>query len=254
MTKLMGRNNPLVTKEFATTPMSPWLRRGPVLLGGAGALVLLIVLVVILFRGTGSDELTPGPAPETSAAEPVNPQIPEHDPSKQRRPADPDWLTGAPAGLVWRQVDKIPLPFGAADGPSKIDEDAGTAAGYSHTPQGAVLAGYQIGNRIALGPDYARVVDAQTVFDPAAAADVKAHRGTPDPSALDGQVHSSAFKVLAYLPTQATVQYAMPNPMNGTYNSYQFTVVWAGGDWKLVAPNDTASAKALSSIDGFTPF
>jgi hypothetical protein len=254
MTKLMGRNNPLVTKEFATKPSTPWLRRGPVLLGGAGALLLLIALLVTLLKDTETDEQTPGPAPEPPAAEPVNPEIPEHDPSKQHTPTDPEWMTGAPAGLVWRQIDKIPLPFGAADGPWTIDEDAGTAAGYSHTPQGAVLAAYQIGNRIALGPDYANVVDAQTVFDSAAAADVKAHRGTPDPSALDGSTHSSAFKVLAYLPTQATVQYAMPNPMNGTYNSYQFTVVWVDGDWKLVAPNDTASAKALSSIDGFTPF
>ncbi|WP_188544119.1 hypothetical protein [Rhodococcoides trifolii] len=162
-------------------------------------------------------------------------------------------MTGAPADLVWRQEDSIALPFTAADGPRSVNETSGAATGYSRTPQGAVVAAYQIATRIALGPHYAEVVDAQTVFDASAAANVKQHRGSPDPSAL-GDVHPSAFKVLAYLPSQATVQYALPNPFDGSYNSYQFTVVWTDDDWKLVAPSETAAAQSLSRVDGFTPF
>lgn len=217
------------------------------------AAVLLVAWVVSAFLGGGDTE---GGAATGQPAVAGEPALPEQDPRGQRTREDADWLTGAPAGLVWHSVGGLALPFGSADGPRDIDAEAGTAKGYSQTPQGAALAAYQIGSRIALGPSaaLAAVVDEQTVFDAAASADVKANRGDPEPAALDGTSHPSAFKVLAFLPSQATVQYAMPNPMNGSYNSYQFTVVWVDGDWKLVAPNDTASAKALPGIDGFTPF
>lgn len=252
MAKLNGAI-PLVTKEFATT--TPWWRRGPYLLGAAGLALLIATLLLGLGSCGGPDDRTAGPDTGTGVVVPSNPDLPKQDPAKVHLPTDPQWLTGAPAGMVWRtDKDLPPLPYGAADGPRKIDTDAGTATGYSQTPQGAALAAYQVAMRIALAANFKAVVDTQTVFDHTSADDVKAHRGKPDPSALQPNAHASAFKVLAFLNSQATVQYAVPNPFNGSYNSYQFTVVWKDNDWKLVAPNDTASAKALASIDGFTPF
>lgn len=243
------KRTPWVSGEYKSA--AQWWRHPAARVVAAGVAVLVLAWAVAALVGGGDGEAAAG-APAVAG----EPALPEQDPSGQRTREDADWLTGAPAGLVWRSVGGLALPFGSADGPRDVDAEAGTAKGYSQTPQGAALAAYQIGSRIALGPSaaLAAVVDEQTVFDAAAAADVKANRGDPDPAALDGTSHPSAFKVLAFLPSQATVQYAMPNPMNGSYNSYQFTVVWVDGDWKLVAPNDTASAKALSGIDGFTPF
>ncbi|PXX53892.1 hypothetical protein DFR70_12613 [Nocardia tenerifensis] len=248
---------PLTTREFREdSPLSGVRRR---YVSGAACAGVLVVLTVIALGGSGPD------APDTTAGIGTGagtttlttstskgslvPPVPVH-----RDPADPEWLTAAPQGMSWQRVDGVPLPFTASDGPTRID--GAVAAGYSHTPQGAVVAALQISMRILYSPDYARVLDAQAVLSAADRAKILTARAAQprlDPAIVQAStVAPAGFKIGDYTGDAATVYYAYPRP-SGSYRIARQAVVWRDGDWRYSSDLIAPALPEAPDLTGFTP-
>lgn len=238
----------LTSKEFTE-------RRFDWRIAVAAGVVIVIAVSIWMF---GRDNTTP----EHSASGPVaaGPEAPgkgsplPQQPELVRSPADPAWLTGAPHDISWQRVDGVPLPFSSSDGPARID--GAVASGYSHTPQGAVMAAAQISFRLAWSPDYERVVRAQTaVSDQTRQQLVDARASNSLDPAVVGQYASApvAFKIAEYTAEATTLWLAFP-ARDGQFTFARAALVWSGNDWKY---SDQFSVMAIDlppspSLDGFT--
>lgn len=238
----------LTTKEFAGRTLDwRWLAAGI-------AVVVLVAAVWIVSRGGDTDDqpqqaAVPG-ATQTAGEGSVLPQ----QPALIRTPADPLWLTGAPHDISWQRVDGVPLPFSSSDGPAQIR--GAVASGYSHTPQGAVMAAAQISFRLAWSPDFADVVNAQTAVDQQTRQQlIDARSANPLDPALIGQYASApaAFKIADYTDTAVSLWLAFPG-QGGQLRFARAALAWVDGDWKY---SDQFSPMATDlpdspSLDGFT--
>ncbi|WP_162904566.1 hypothetical protein [Gordonia rubripertincta] len=174
----------------------------------------------------------------------------------QRVPADPEWLTAPPHRVSWQRVDGVPFPFSDSDGPARIS--GAIASGYSHTPQGAVLAAAHITFRLTWSPDYASVLVRQAAVSEATRRQLLAardHGGTVDPALLSEVASApAAFKIASYSDDRADLYLAFPS-RSGNYRFAASTVVWADGDWKFSDQWDNEVTPPLPdspSLTGFT--
>ena len=253
----------LTTKEFRrTTP------RRRLLLVAAAVVAVAGVVAVVAAGGDDSSAATdmstgqavPGAQSSSGTAIPL-PTTPAKGslvppaPVPERSAANADWLTAAPLGISWQRVDGVPLPFSASDGPTRID--GAVASGYSHTPQGAALACVQISMRMLYSPDFAAVIDRQTVFEPTERTQLLAARAAQphlDPQAVAAStLQPKAFKIGAYTDSAATVYFAYPTQA-GTYRIARMAVAWVDGDWKYtnrLSP-DAPDLPDTGELPGFT--
>lgn len=243
----------LTTREFAERPpLKGWMI-------AVGALLLLLV-VALLAKGCGGDNASDvqgqdGNQP-TQSQQGKGSVLPQR-PQLQRSPHDRDWLTAAPHRISWQRVDGVPFPFSDSDGPMRID--GAVATGYSHTPQGAVLAAAHISFRLAWSPDYQAVLDAQTVVEDStrtALISARSHSGSVDPEMIAAVAKApTAFKVERYTPATATVYLAFSTESD-KYRFAPVAVTWQDGDWKYSDALDasTPSLPDSDSLDGFTTF
>jgi hypothetical protein len=175
------------------------------------------------------------------------------------------------ASVRWSGFHAVELPVSAQAGPR--DTSAGIASGFAHTPLGAVLAAVNIGVRANAqwGPRIFTPVIRGQVTGPDAAALLANCQAAYDQAAQSGNVTGGqplgtvdvteeAFRWIAYTPAAAILDLVSAGPASGggtVRASIQVEVVWAGGDWKLVAPpgGDWGnSAATLSSLAGYTAF
>ena len=98
------------------------------------------------YAGSGLDSLGHGYRIPVNAAGHALPQSARPSSSTLTSPL------AAPQGLEWQRVYGAPVPFSTSDGPREVHSD-GTVSGFSHTPQGAALAAWQIGQRATWAPD-----------------------------------------------------------------------------------------------------
>lgn len=171
----------------------------------------------------------------------------------------------------WSSFYGVELPVSAQAGP--YDTSAGVAAGFAHTPLGALLAAVNIGVRANAqwGPRIFTMVIRGQVTGPDAAALLTGCQAAYDQAAQsDGvtggqplgtvDVTEQAFRWITYTPAAAILDLVSAGPgSNGATvrASVQMEVVWDGGDWKVVAPpgGDWGnSAAELSSLAGYTAF
>ncbi len=175
------------------------------------------------------------------------------------------------AGLRWSDFYGVELPSSAAAGPRETS--GGVAAGFAHSPLGALLAAVNIGVRAnaqwgpriftaairgqVTGPDApALLANCQTAYDQAS----QGQGATGGRPLGDVDVAEEAFRWVTYTPEAAIIDLVSAGPgSQGTTvpASTQVEVVWAGGDWKIVAPpgGDWGnSAAELSSLSGYTIF
>lgn len=244
----------LTTKEFQ--PRRPWWQ------WAAGALAAAVVLVAVVLVVAGGQDRQAGQgatsATGSSSAAPSTGKgsVLVQTPSLQRAATDPEWLTAPPHRVSWQRVDGVPFPFSDSDGPARIS--GAIASGYSHTPQGAVLAAAHITFRLTWSPDYASVLDKQAVVSNTTRDQLLAarhHGGTVDPALL-AQVASApaAFKIASYSGDRADLYLAFPS-RDGNYRFAASTVVWSDGDWKFSDKWDDKVTPPLPdspSLDGFT--
>ncbi|WP_431954354.1 hypothetical protein [Nocardia lijiangensis] len=186
------------------------------------------------------------------------------DPTHQRKPSDPDWLTAAPEGTLaprgWQRVYGASVPFSTSDGPSRIED--GLAVGYAHTPQGAALAAAQITYRINARPAdrdlYVRQVrvSAQQIaaYDRALDED-RLPKQQPD-TVTRYFVASDAFKVENYADDLAIVRFASRGPVvdgKQLWAALRLFMVWDAGDWRLKpATSNGAQTEYIESLEGWT--
>jgi hypothetical protein len=175
------------------------------------------------------------------------------------------------ASVRWSGFYGVELPVSAQAGP--YDTSGGTAAGFAHSPLGALLAAVNIGVRANAqwGPRIFTAVIRGQVTGPDAAALLAGCQAAYDQAAQSGQVTGGqplgtvdvteqAFRWVAYTPAAAILDLAVAGPGSSGATvraSVQMEAVWDGGDWKVVAPpgGDWGnSAAELSSLAGYTVF
>jgi hypothetical protein len=238
---------------------------------GARRLILAAAVAAILL-GTGlAFALTGRPpasrTPAATATAPVSPAGAAGSGSQGRPPVPRVSL----ASVRWSGFYGVELPVSAQAGPSGTS--GGIAAGFAHTPLGALLAAVNIGVRANAqwGPRIFTTVIRSQVTGPDAAALLAACQAAYDQAAQSGQVTGGqplgtvhvteqAFRWITYTPAAAILDLAVAGPgaSGATVRaSVQMEAVWDGGDWKVVAPpgGDWGnSAAGLSSLAGYTAF
>ncbi|PPJ35880.1 hypothetical protein C5E45_23860 [Nocardia nova] len=194
-------------------------------------------------------------------------------PELQKKPTDPDWLTATPAGLCqrqsggssvcspggWQKVHGAVVPVSTSDGPTRIE--AGVAAGYAHTPQGAALAAaytvYEVaarpGDRILRSLRVLLTAADQQQFDTAAAEgrlpDQLDEFSTRWMLALDG------FRVDQYSDDYAVVSLAaraLDDGQQPTWSAATVPMVWHNGDWLLRGTGQQLPTRTIHDLAGWT--
>ncbi|MBH0774954.1 hypothetical protein [Nocardia bovistercoris] len=252
-------------------------------IASAALLALIIVVGVVMYIGRDdSDGEAAAPVAVAAGGEgfaapeldilgrrvdiPNNPagQPLSQDPARQRKATDIDWLSAAPEGtrspFGWQRVYGASVPFSTSDGPTRIED--GLAVGYSHTPQGAVLAAAQITYRINARPAdrdlYLRQVrvSAQqiTAYDKALGED---RLPKQQPERITRYfVASDAFKVENYADDLAIVRLASRGPVvdgKQLWAALRLVVVWDAGDWRLKpSASNGSQTEYIESIEGWT--
>ncbi|MBW4700319.1 hypothetical protein [Micromonospora sp. RL09-050-HVF-A] len=229
------------TQDFADRP--PWTRPGFI----ASAVLALIVLVVgaIIAVSTLTDDGTgtTGKAPSASppSADSTAPQaLPTVVP------------TTAPSGVRWELVGQNAVPVSASAGPARLS--GGTAAGYAHTPEGALIAAAQLSVRAGYSAgrqSWEPTIEQQ--FEPGDDRDrlLAALRNAGDAPAQAGELSQIAgFSFQSYSPDTAVIGLAFRAPSAGTarYHILSLTLRWRDGDWRMVAP----PAGAWTSVNRVT--
>jgi len=174
-------------------------------------------------------------------------------------------------GLQWSEYYGIELPLSVQAGP--YDTSGGLAAGFAHSPLGALLAAVNVGVR-------ANAQWGPAIFGP----EIRGHVTGPGATALlagcqaaytqasqseavtggrplgDVDVAEEAFRWVAYTPASAVIDLVSAGPgSQGTIvrASTRLQVLWDRTDWVLVAPPGGSwpnSASVLSSLAGYTVF
>ncbi|WP_282785570.1 hypothetical protein [Nocardia sp. CC201C] len=197
--------------------------------------------------------------PNNPAGQPLT-----QDASAQREPSDPDWLTAAPRGTTgpggWQRVFGASVPFSTSDGPTRLED--GLAVGYSHTPQGAVLAAAQITYRLnarpadrALYVRQVRVSAQQVAAYDQALADERLPKQQPE-KVTRYLVAPDAFQVENYADDMAIVRLAARGPVvdgRQLWAAVRLIMVWDAGDWRLKPATARGSqTEYVDSLAGWT--
>jgi hypothetical protein len=188
-----------------------------------------MVFAIVLIR--------PGRTGETGAA----PSVVTNDESGVASDAPQDSLpTTAPSDVTWELVGQTAVPVSKAAGP--FQNSSTTAAGYAHTPVGALIAAAQLGMRgdfssgrstweptitqqFVPGRNRDRLLDRLRALSPEA---TEAPR-----SQIAGflyQAYSADTAVIGML-------YRSTDDPESTFVT-TLTVQWRSGDWRMVAPPD----------------
>jgi hypothetical protein len=236
---------------------------------GARRLILPAAAVAAILLGAGLALALTGRPPASRSPAATAPASPVGTAgSGQGQPQVPRMSL---ASVRWSGFYGVELPVSAQAGP--FDTTGGMAAGFAHTPLGALLAAVNIGVRAnaqwgprifttvirgqVTGPDAAALLaSCQAAYDQAAQSD--GVTGGQPLGTVD--VTEQAFRWITYTPAAAILDLvsAGPGASGATVRaSVQMEVVWDGGGWKVVAPpgGDWGnSAAELSSLAGYTAF
>lgn len=153
-----------------------------------------------------------------------------------------------PAQVRWESWQGIALPYSRVDGPRTV---AGAATGYSHTPQGAVLAAIQHSLRLSLASDSAWPQIASQSLYPGPGKDefVLARAQISTSGLADPKLAPTilGYRVGSYTPERTELAIYTRYP-DASLAAHRQVVVWAGGDWKLLLPAPASNTKSLTVI------
>ncbi|MGU3438156.1 hypothetical protein ACNHUS_34750 [Actinomycetes bacterium M1A6_2h] len=172
--------------------------------------------------------------------------------------AAPD-LRSAPAELTWREVAGVSVPVSRVDGP-----DTGTSvnrSGYTHTPQGAVLAAINGQTALAVADDRSWPDVVNTVTAPGPGRDEFAAARAA--VTVSGSVPATAaptfvgFEVTDYRADALTASVSVAQTIGAGTElfSYPVALQWISDDWRIVLPTseENIDAVEIDSLDGYTP-
>jgi hypothetical protein len=241
----------LTTREFTGRPKRPhWLTATYLIV----PTVVLVTVASLVLGNSGGQQATQQPPPAPATAAPTSTAVAAGG-GALKQPSDPDYLTAAPAAMRFQDVGGAALPFSPVDGPLRINGPL--AAGYSHTPQGAVLAAMQLLIRLAYLPGWAQVMTEQTVWEgPARDKAITQRNSTPQwtPAEIAAQIMTPiGFRVESYTPSQATIVLLVKKSDQEGYDAPRVVVAWAQGDWKFTVTDASGSIPVDSTV-GYTLF
>ena len=265
------------------------------LIVAAAAVLVLVVVGAIVFvvpnlRGDDADTTAPpatptAPTPEPGSIDngrsgfgtptvdilgrkvtvpnnPVGSPLPQQA-TGERAGCDTAGPVPSPGGVQIQQTVGLPTLVSATDGPTRIEGNVLT--GYSRTPQGAALAGWNwIGRLYGPGPVAKDAYDKLTVSTPELDALVDGDSWTGGGfGAATSLPAPEAFRILSCTDDFASVEYAINVPIddNGqrrtepVWQVMRATLFHDSGDWRARLDNRSVSAtKDVTSIAGFTPW
>lgn len=220
------------TPEYSKPSRPRWVL--PAVVGVV--VVALVAAVIVLVLNRGGDHSAPPVSTSPSESATPDQAMPPHK-------------------LEWKLINGVRLPYSTVDGPTS--EDSGVPRGFSHTPQGAVVAAWHISTRLLSSPDYEQIMAAQVR---GSQADRTQIRGVVTQIRnLSAEKFSAYFtppvgyRVVMYNPAFAQVYFAIPSP-NGGYDFQARAVLWNGSDWDYQAVSGLSHLPNSTSLDGFTLF
>ncbi|MEV6071820.1 hypothetical protein AB0L82_35225 [Nocardia sp. NPDC052001] len=161
-------------------------------------------------------------------------------------PADPG---RAPAQLRWESWQGIALPYSSIDGPKSV---TGAATGFSHTPQGAALAGIQNSIRVSLASDGSW---AATAAQALAAGPGKDAYVLARAQVSTGPVNTTAlptilgYRIDHWSPEHTTLT-VYTRYSDASHAASHQQVDWLAGDWKLRLPDPDSTTPVVEAISG----
>jgi hypothetical protein len=260
------------------TDSSPWQSRGFVASAiVVGAVVACVAIYLVVGRGGNepstqptpdptlvvpstdpSDEptgppATPGPTETTSATPPAG----NGGGGCKTRNPDQRIPRVAPPAVSWDFETDMMIPRQAKGGPAITDE-SGLRRCFEHSPTGAVLAAMVTLGQIR-NPDLTETVLRNRVAPgPGRNRALSEVRASPTPRNEGESSQFTGFKVVDYLPNRAIVSIAVQLD-NNKVAALPITLIWTGGDWKLVLQpdgsfNGEVAPDVLQSLEGYVRF
>jgi len=216
-------------EQTETAVPSPWTRPSFVAAAAlVGAVAIAGAVIALSAPGRTPDAVAPAAPTVGTAPEPAPSVLPTAIPTRP------------PTDVTWALVGQQAVPTSPTAGPHTVQN--GVAAGYAHTPDGALLAAAQltvrsghsagrasweptITRQFTPGPDRDRLLAALRAAPPA----------TPEPGELSPL---AGYLYQAYTPDTAVIGLVYRAVATGTatYQVVATTLVWHDGDWAMVPP------------------
>ncbi|WP_446225112.1 hypothetical protein ACTWPB_08365 [Nocardia sp. IBHARD005] len=159
-----------------------------------------------------------------------------------------------PRELDWKLINGVRLPFGV-DGPAQVDGPR--AHGYSRTPQGALVAAWQISTRVLTDTRYEQLLGTQVRADLGQQQQVRnAITQTRNLSAEEFEQafrQPFAFQFVSYTTTFARIYFAVPSNKGG-YDFARRAALWDGNDWVYQVDSGLPELPNSTALNGFTTF
>lgn len=256
---------------------SPWQSRGFVASAIiVGAVVTCVAIWLVL--GRGGDEPTTQPTPSPTVVEPTGdttgaptepPATPQPTRSATPPPArgtggcktrNPDQRIPrvAPPAVSWDFETDMLIPSQAKGGPA-VTEASGLRRCFEHSPTGAVLAAMVTLGQIR-NPELTETVIRQRIAPgPGRNRALAEARSTATPRNAGETSQFTGFKVIDYLPNRAIISIAVQIDGGQKVAALPVTLLWTGGDWKLVLQpdgsfNGDVAPDVLQSLEGYVRF
>ncbi|QQC48644.1 hypothetical protein [Corynebacterium bovis] len=193
---------------------------------------------------------------------PSNPDgdVLEQHPVDPANACDKSSYARVPGDLQAQRTHTMSTLWSSTDGPTGITESI--PSGYSHTPQGAALAGWNYFSLFNVGGEIG-YSSARNFFgfSEEEKRELESIPGGPDKEITRDRtkmVAPAAVKYLSCHDDQVVVQYFLPVPDMNTgeadrprYALLQLPVKWVGGHWELnMDKNTNTGGNMVDSIDG----
>ncbi len=153
--------------------------------------------------------------------------------------------------ITWKLWHGVRLPFTDLWGPVRVNGDAVT--GFSHTPEGAVVAMMQHQVRLAGLGDAVWLAAARAMAVLAPADQPPAARVSTGFDSTGELPFVAGFQWISYTPGRAVADLALQSAA-GALGSVRATEVWTGGDWKAELPAGGGQVRPLRGFDGYQPW
>ncbi|MEL4211886.1 hypothetical protein [Corynebacterium bovis] len=208
--------------------------------GGAGVTSDFWGRRVVLPANPDGDVIPQKPVETTDACNPVN-------------------YSRVPDDLTTQRTHTAPTLWSSTDGPTGITGT--TPTGYTHTPQGAALAGWNYMSMYSIGGTMG--LDSVLNFGGFSEGKKQELRGLDQPTEnatrdRTNMVAPAAVEYLSCHDDQVVVKYYLPGPDPETgsserpkYTLFQIPVIWKSDHWEMdMSGQSGSSGQIVDSIDG----
>jgi hypothetical protein len=223
--------------EVEASRPARWSGRWP--LFGAALLVagIAVTVVAVIQRSTSPH---PGAADSTPSAD--VPVSPPPSPSAGQPTVPPAGVAASPPDVRWEQRQQQRLPVSGSAGPRVLTDT--TSAGFTRTPEGALIAAVHISRRMGSGAtDAVRAAYIREHFLPGESRDLLVARFTgPDHASAPAGVPNPqvGYVYRSYTTEEAVISLVLANPGPGSgavpFYAITYTLRWRDGDWRMEAP------------------